>query len=514
MTDIASPSIDLRARSVGELLDLTFSLYRAHFGTFIAITLVVMGPLMALTMIGNSASIVQIVSPLGMTEYDEAAVTSTVTTMLGASLVSLCAGSLAILLGVFTPWMGGALTHNVIERILGRAPAWRDSYRATLPRWGALWAASAIRTLVLIACALPAGVGLYGSLFAALLGIGATSSDSMAGLALTAGLTAICLPLTVAGVVVGAWLWVGWSLSEPAIVGEGADAVRSIGRSYALTNGFRWRLFGRLLVFWLMLFFVVQLPVLGLNLLVFAGVAGAAESGDASTLTVLGFVGSLIFGVIGSVLVTPLNVIYVTVNYLDLRVRKEHLDLQLRAAQLASPVPADTTQMDRPAPGFGLPAGVEPVPQPAPQSAPQSAPQPATQLAPAETAAPARMPLHDAAPIDPAMPPGQRISLLFNRIRAQGPSAELLNELGLAYQQIGDYDGALDALNRARQLEPADPDIAYNLAILHRDRNNLGEARRMMAEYLRLEPDAAERQRVLDNPRLRNLLPVQNSPAS
>lgn len=491
MTDTASPSIDIRARSLGELLDLTFSLYRNHFGTFIAITLVVMGPLMALTMIGNSASIVQMVSPMGMTERDEAAVADMMTAMLGASLVSLCASGLAIIAGVFTPWMGGALTHNVIERALSRAPSWRDSYRATRGRWGALWVAMAIRNVALFACALPAAAGLYGLLFAALLSIGPASRDATAGLALTAGLTAICLPLTIVGIVVGVWLWVGWSLSEPAIVGEGAGAVQSIGRSYALTTGFRWRLFGRLLVFWLMQFVVVQLPVFGLSLLVFAGAASAAESGDASTLTVLGFVGSLIFGIVGNVLVVPLSVIYVTVNYLDVRVRKEHLDLQLRAARLAPAVPAQAPRMDSPAQDFGAPALVESQTQPAP----------------AETAAPALKTPHDSAPIDPSIPPGQRISLLFNRIRAQGPSADLLNELGLAYQEIGDYDGALDALGRARQLSPSDPDIAYNLALLHRDRKNLSEARRMMAEYLRLEPDPQERQRVLDNPRLDNLLP-------
>jgi hypothetical protein len=448
---------------------------------------------MALTMIGNSASIVQMVSPMGMTEYDEAAVADMMTTLLGASLVSLCASGLAIIVGVFTPWMGGALTHNVIERALGRAPSWRDSYRATLPRWGALWVAMAIRNVVLFVCALPAAAGLYGLLFAALLSIGPASRDATSGLALTAGLTAICLPLTIAGIVVGVWLWVGWSLSEPAIVGEGAGAVQSIGRSYALTTGFRWRLLGRLLVFWLMQFVVVQLPLIGLNLLVFAGAVGAAESGDASTLTVLGFVGSLIFGIVGNVLVVPLSVIYVTVNYLDVRVRKEQLDLQLRAARLAPVVPAETARIDSPAQDFAAPALVEPQTQPAP----------------AETAAAAPPPPDDSAPIDPSMPPGQRISLLFNRIRAQGPSADLLNELGLAYQEIGDYDGALDALGRARQLSPADPDIAYNLALLHRDRNNLSEARRMMAEYLRLEPDPQERQRVLDNPRLIHLLPPQ-----
>lgn len=489
MTQPAASAIDFRPRNVGELLDLAFSLYRSHFGTLTAIALAVMGPLMALNMIGNGASIAQVLSPLAMIGNEDASVADMTTMMMGASLVSLCASFLAIAAGVFAPWMGGALTHNIIERALGRAPSWRDSYRATLPRWGALWVAMAIRNLALFACALPIVVGLYGSLFAAVFGLGAGPRDTTGGLALTAGLMAICLPVMLVGIVAGLWLWVAWSLSEPAIVGEGAGAVQSIRRSYALTAGFRWRLLGRLLLFWLLQLVVVQLPLLGLTLLVFAGAGDAVQRGDTSPLMLIGLVGSLVFGVIGSVLVTPLGVIYVTVNYLDLRVRKEQLDLQIRAARLAPAVPAQAPRMDSPARDFGAPALAEPQAQPSPSAASTLS--------------------DDARPINPSMPPGRRISLLFSRIRAQGPSADLLNELGLAYQEIGDYDGALDALNRARQLSPSDPDIAYNLALLHRDRNNLSEARRMMAEYLRLEPDPQERQRVLDNPRLKPVLPPQ-----
>jgi hypothetical protein len=34
--------------------------------------------------------------------------------------------------------------------------------------------------------------------------------------------------------------------------------------------------------------------------------------------------------------VAPLSIIYVALNYLDLRIRKEHYDLELRAAQLVT----------------------------------------------------------------------------------------------------------------------------------------------------------------------------------
>ncbi|MCS7060800.1 MAG: tetratricopeptide repeat protein [Anaerolineae bacterium] len=492
MAQHASSAIELRARNVGELLDLTFSLYRSHFWTFAAIALVVMGPLMVLNSISSAASLAQIFLPFAMDDPLEEPMTGLLTATLGASFVSLCASGLLLLAGVFAPWMGGALTHNVIERILGRAPTWRDSYRAAQPRWAALWVAAALRTIVLYLCLIPAAVSLYVLLLAAVLGVGVLDANTVGSLVAIVGLAALCLPLVVVGIAVAVWLGVAWSLSEPAIVGEGAGATQSLRRSYRLTQGFRWRLLGRLLMFWLLQLVVVQLPLTGLQLLLFGGLASAAETGDPSFLAWIGMIGSLVFGFVSGVLVTPLNVIYATVNYLDLRVRKEQLDLHLRAARLTPSV---------------SPAGEVNIPSPTPS--------PATTAWASSDVSVGQVPVEQSAawssdqPIDPSLPPGQRISLLYNRIRVSGPSAELLNELGLAYQQIGDLDGALDAFNRARALDPYDAGIAYNLALLHRDRNNLAEARRMMAEYLRLEPDPEERQRVLSNPRLSNVLPPQ-----
>jgi Flp pilus assembly protein TadD len=79
--------------------------------------------------------------------------------------------------------------------------------------------------------------------------------------------------------------------------------------------------------------------------------------------------------------------------------------------------------------------------------------------------------------------------------------------LGLAYQDASDLDGALEALSRARQLALDDPDITYNLALLQRDRGDTEAARRLVAEYLKLEPDEAERDKVWADPTLTDILP-------
>lgn len=101
---------------------------------------------------------------------------------------------------------------------------------------------------------------------------------------------------------------------------------------------------------------------------------------------------------------------------------------------------------------------------------------------------------------------GQKIGMLFNRIRNEGASADLLNDLGLAYMDVGDLSGALDAFTRARQLNAADADIAYNLMLLHLNRKDKAAARASMQDYLRLETNAADLERVRNNPKFKELL--------
>ncbi|HEY3342806.1 MAG TPA: hypothetical protein VGK81_12340, partial [Anaerolineae bacterium] len=128
---------ELRPRGVGELLDLTFRLYRRNFLRLIGITLVVMGPVLALNLLGSTISVTSYISFLSNTVSDASGNSAPATSLL--SLVSTCASGLSLLMGILVPWMQGALIYSVIENILGRQPTWRESYRAARARWGALW---------------------------------------------------------------------------------------------------------------------------------------------------------------------------------------------------------------------------------------------------------------------------------------------------------------------------------------------------------------------------------------
>jgi hypothetical protein len=484
------------------LLDLTFRIYRRNFLRLIGITLVVMGPMLAMNLLGSTISLTSYFTFLRDAMSEPSSDLSPTASLL--STVSSCANGIALLIGIFVPWMQGALIYCVIENILGRQPTWRETYTATRSRWGALWIGTAIRVVVLGLLLVPLVVGLYMAVIAGAIGSGALPiSDSFSGSDSTiflVGLLAFCLPLTLVWLAVAIFVAVNWSMIETSIVGEGVSGTASLGRSSELTKGYRLRLTGRLLIFEVMRFLVVTLPLLAVQTFLFGGIFAAMNGQvDTSPISVGVLIAATVVSALAQVLVEPLYEIFITLNYFDLRVRKENLDLQLKVAQLAP----DTDVPAAPATGIAIiggeqvaPATAEPpvIEPPAPSTPPPPAPPPAP-VAPA--------PEPDLSTLTPA----QRAGVLFNRLRRDGPSGELLNELGLAYQQIGDTFGALDAFNRARSLAPNDAAIAYNLALLQRDRRDFLAARRAMADYLRLETDPVERQKVLDNPALKEILP-------
>lgn len=107
----------------------------------------------------------------------------------------------------------------------------------------------------------------------------------------------------------------------------------------------------------------------------------------------------------------------------------------------------------------------------------------------------------------PNMTPAQKIGVYFNRLRNEGPNSQLLNDMGASYFEVGDLGAALDAYSRARDLNPQDPDIVFNLMRVHISRKDTSAARIMMREYLNLEPNEDDKRRVLANPSYKPFLP-------
>ena len=126
-------------------------------------------------------------------------------------------------------------------------------------------------------------------------------------------------------VVPGVYLYVAFSVAIPVLLVEGAGPVRALGRSRELVRGRWWGTFGVTLVGYVLVSVV--------TLAVTAVVVGIAFANPARN-TVTGFVLNTLASTLGSMVGTPAAAAFITVLYIDLRVRKEGFDLLLLARGL------------------------------------------------------------------------------------------------------------------------------------------------------------------------------------
>ncbi|MFJ6792298.1 DUF7544 domain-containing protein [Streptomyces angustmyceticus] len=349
--------IPLRPLAVGEILDGAVATMRAHWRTVLGISLIVaivaQTAITAVTGIwfqgsGREPSLSSDnVPPLRQTLQDMG-------NSLAASGITSAIGLLATIV------VTGLLTMVVSRAVLGRSvtagEAWRDA-RPQLPRLLGL-----LVLLPLIVMAIVT-VGMAPGLILTATGTG----DLEAGLLLTLlGGLAAC--------VVSVWLGVRYSLASPALMLEKQGVIPAMRRSAKLVRGSWWRVLGvQLLAFLLVgiVEFIIQIPativaflVGGESLMDWAN--GTSNTTGWSFLIVLG-----IGAVISSTITFPITAGVTALLYVDQRIRREALDLELaRAAGL---------------PGYGSDA---PAPSPA-APAPATAGQAPTTAAPAPADAPA-----------------------------------------------------------------------------------------------------------------------------
>lgn len=111
-------------------------------------------------------------------------------------------------------------------------------------------------------------------------------------------------------------------VSAPACVVERAGPLKSISRSWSLTDGRFWPVFG-------IVMFNLIVPAMFSQAISLAGLGALSLISEDA-----GIVGSLIGSTFAQAIVAPLTTAIIVVQYLELRVRKEGLDLQLAAQGL------------------------------------------------------------------------------------------------------------------------------------------------------------------------------------
>lgn len=287
----------MQARSIGEILDDVFRQYRNYFVPLFLISLVFLAPIIILNSFASSPlQTVQYQALLnGHTTFAQVmqAGRSTAGTVL-AGIGEMVIGLLSM--NVSTPLADGAyytLTHDTLLQDLKRPSPWHY-VRQAVRRWGAYLA-----TLWLM-------IGLGAVLFAVLIGLATLAA--FAHSALISGILA--LVYFVAGV---AFIWLGIRLLFVFVTVflERQRNWGAIARSFRLTAGSFWRLFGILLVAYLIL-----------------GFAGAGLGAIFNLLLPLNALRILSTGLV-SILLAPLFNLLVANLYLDLRVRREGYDLEL-----------------------------------------------------------------------------------------------------------------------------------------------------------------------------------------
>ncbi|MGW1285450.1 glycerophosphoryl diester phosphodiesterase membrane domain-containing protein [Streptomyces sp. NPDC001118] len=308
--------IPLRPLGVGEILDGAVSTMRTHWRTVLGISLAV--ALFSATslvlvqgfVLNDALGQMRVNSPDANPDDVFRALPDVV---IGTGIVSLISGIAVV---IATALLTTITSRAVLGRPVSIGEAWRDA-RPQLPKlFGLLILLGLIVVGVMFAGALPA-------IFVVLAG----GSDA-AG----AGLLALGI---LAGIVVSAWLVVRFCLSAPALMLERQSIVKAMSRSAKLVRGSWWRTFGILLLTGLIVRIVQALISIPFTAI------GAAVSGDGMDNLLgtggghIGWASLIIQGLgalIGSALTLPISAGVTVLLYIDQRIRREALDLELARA--------------------------------------------------------------------------------------------------------------------------------------------------------------------------------------
>ncbi|MFI9603527.1 hypothetical protein ACIHCX_27390 [Streptomyces sp. NPDC052043] len=306
--------IPLRPLGVGEILDGTVSTMRTHWRTVLGITLAVavfaqIIVILLQRLVIDSTTSSQVLSDPNATPGE-----------LGRAMgdVMLSSGAVLVVSLIATVIATALLTTVTSRAVLGKpvttAEAWRDARPQVLKLFG----------LVLLLLFICLGVIAVGALPGIVV---AVTTSSLGGIALAVlGGLAACVPAL--------WLAIRFSLASPALMLEKQGIVKSMSRSAKLIRGSWWRVFGIQLLAVIIAFLVsavIAIPFVVLAMAFGGGGMSAFVSGTPN----IGWAYLIITGigsVIGSTVTFPITAGVTVLLYVDQRIRREALDLDLARA--------------------------------------------------------------------------------------------------------------------------------------------------------------------------------------
>lgn len=313
---------------LGQLLDRVFRLYRLRFGKLVLTAAIFFVPLAVFSAlllgVAMSSYFGLLFNAMDLPTLDEEAIFRASGTTIGLSLlvagVALILGGLAFL----------ATLAQADASVNGRELSVRASVRAGLSRFWAFVGLSLLTALITtgVVLAIYFGAIIVVLIFAGLIaGLSALTEGS--------GFVAVGAVLLMVALVFGlifvmllpiAFLTTRWFVAPVVILTERCGPVSALRRSWRLTEGSFWRLFGLLILMAVLNSVVLSLP---LSLIQFFAVI-------LLTSQMLGAVNGVLTGLsyLVSILWYPFLALTLVLVYYDLRVRKENLDLDMRIRAL------------------------------------------------------------------------------------------------------------------------------------------------------------------------------------
>lgn len=282
-TTQAAPA--LRPMTIADLFDETIKIYRRNFGQLIALSAVMDSPLLVFFLLAGSAG----ATGAFQVRPGQPPNTTAFAALFGAMGITFLVALLIFPVGV------SAMIHAVSEARLGRRLGVGEALRLGLRRY---WALTGLMFVYFTVVAV--------------------------------------LWITLIGMPVAIYFMVAWGLSYATLLLEGAGVFGSLSRSRALVRGMWWRTFGIAILFWL--FQSIAAWIITLPVSIVAAALGAILARPGLAQPAIAVVNALA-NILGQIVPMPILYTGWVLYYYDLRIRKEGLDLELRAQQMETAPP-------------------------------------------------------------------------------------------------------------------------------------------------------------------------------
>lgn len=294
--------VPLRPLSLGEIYDGAFRAIRANPPVMFGLAAVVVAVVTILQSVLTWNAFEDLYRIAGQATPTEADLEEVYGTLV-ASIVPSLAGT--VLGFVATTILNGVLIHSVSQSVIGRTLPLKELWDLVRPQLLKLLLLTLLISVaaaaVMLVCLLPGFLGLLGG-------------DINTG----AGLLLLGIPLGLAGLL---FVVVATVLATPALVLERAGVLTALRRSWQLTRPMFWRVTGIYLLTSILVAVVsavISTPV---------GMLGQLLGGP-TAMTIAQLAGSTV----AAAVTTPFMAAVVALLYIDIRIRREGLDVDLAAA--------------------------------------------------------------------------------------------------------------------------------------------------------------------------------------